>query len=36
MLGLVDELGDFHFIRADGVQFVGTALSAVNEVVADR
>jgi hypothetical protein len=35
MLGLVDELGDFHFIRADGVQFVGTALTAVNDVVAD-
>jgi hypothetical protein len=34
-VGLVDELGDFNFIRADGVQFVGTALTAVNDVVAD-
>lgn len=34
MLGLIDELGEFHFIRADGVQFVGSALTAANTMVA--
>jgi hypothetical protein len=35
VVGLIDEPGEFHFIRADGVQFVGTALTAVNDIVAN-
>lgn len=32
--GLVDESGDFHFIRSDGVQYVGTAVTSGNSLSA--
>ena len=33
--GLVDESGDFHFIRSDGVQYVGTAVTSGNSITAN-
>jgi hypothetical protein len=33
--GLVDEQGEFHFIRSDGVQYVGTATTSSNTVTAN-
>jgi len=35
VVGLVDEIGDFHFIRSDGVQYVGTAMVAGDAVSAN-
>jgi hypothetical protein len=32
--GIVDEAGDFHFIRSDGVQYVGTAATSGNSITA--
>lgn len=32
--GLVDESGDFHFIRSDGVQYVGTAATSGDSISA--
>ena len=33
--GLVDESGDFHFIRSDGVQYVGAAVTSGNSITAN-
>ena len=33
--GVVDEQGEFHFIRSDGVQYVGTAATSSNTVTAN-
>ena len=35
VVGLVDEAGEFHFLRSDGVQYVGTVHSSGNSVSAD-
>src|SRR5205807_2794157 len=35
VIGLVDEAGDFHFVRSDNVQYVGTASVSVNSVTAN-
>jgi hypothetical protein len=32
--GIVDEAGDFHFIRSDGTQYVGTATTSGNSISA--
>jgi hypothetical protein len=34
LVGLIDEAGEFHFIRSDGVQYVGTATTNGNSVSA--
>jgi len=33
--GIVDEAGEFHFIRSDGAQWVGTATTSGNSITAD-
>ena len=33
--GIIDESGYFHFVRADGVQYVGTATATVNSISAN-
>jgi len=33
--GIVDESGDFHFVRADGAQYVGTASTSGSEITAN-
>jgi hypothetical protein len=33
--GIIDENGYFHFVRADGVQYVGTATATVNSISAN-
>src|SRR5665213_2712223 len=33
--GIVDEAGDFHFIRSDGTQYVGTAATSGNAISAN-
>jgi hypothetical protein len=35
VVGLVDEAGDFHFVRSDNVQYVGTASVSINSVTAN-
>jgi hypothetical protein len=35
VIGLIDEAGDFHFIRSDNVQYVGTASVSGNSVSAN-
>jgi hypothetical protein len=33
--GIIDESGDFHFVRADGVQYVGTATATSDSISAN-